>query len=517
MWHVVLTTATSQRGLDWTTMASAAPTSVEPSNKTSGTRARSKTIGLIAGPLVSLAIYLLLTVTEADLPPAGRGVAAVAGLMAVWWMTEALPFAATALLPLLLFPLLAITDFDTAATPYANDTIFLFLGGFMLAAAMQRWNLHVRIALHIVSLMGTKPTRIIGGFMIASAFITMWVSNSATTMMMIPIGLSVLGLTERSGATDRNFGICMVLCIAYAATIGGMASTIGAAPNAMLAAFLGESFGVQVTFLDWFLMMFPVVVVFLVLAWALMTKVVFPIGTTTLPGGRELIEQQRRDLGPMSRGERRTLVVFAAGALSWVVFPLLAQTGLVEHAPWLEHLTDAAIAIALIVTLFVVPADREHRLLTWDDTKNVPWGVLLLFGGGLSLSAQFKETGLGAWIAELFGSLNGAALIVVVAVMALVVILVGELMSNTAAAALFLPVAAGIAVAMGIEPVILPVAITMAASVGFILPVATPPNAIAFATGKVTTGQMAKAGALLDICGLVLICIAVHITVPLVL
>lgn len=464
-------------------MASAAPTSVEPSNKTSGTRARSKTIGLIAGPLVSLAIYLLLTVTEADLPPAGRGVAAVAGLMAVWWMTEALPFAATALLPLLLFPLLGITDFDTAATPYANDTIFLFLGGFM----------------------------------IASAFITMWVSNSATTMMMIPIGLSVLGLAERSGATDRNFGICMVLCIAYAATIGGMASTIGAAPNAMLAAFLGESFGVQVTFLDWFLMMFPVVVVFLVLAWALMTKVVFPIGTTTLPGGRELIEQQRRDLGPMSRGERRTLVVFAAGALSWVVFPLLAQTGLVEHAPWLEHLTDAAIAIALIVTLFVVPADREHRLLTWDDTKNVPWGVLLLFGGGLSLSAQFKETGLGAWIAELFGSLNGAALIVVVAVMALVVILVGELMSNTAAAALFLPVAAGIAVAMGIEPVILPVAITMAASVGFILPVATPPNAIAFATGKVTTGQMAKAGALLDICGLVLICIAVHITVPLVL
>ena len=498
-------------------MAPATPLAVEPTQSAEPETSRTKRIGLLAGPLVAIGIYLFLTLAHADLSPAGRGVAAVAGLMAVWWMTEALPFAATALLPLLLFPLLGISDFDAVAESYANDTIFLFLGGFMLAAGMQRWNLHIRIALHIVSLMGTRPTRIVGGFMIATTFITMWVSNSATTMMMIPIGLSVLNLADRGEGPDRNFATCMVLCIAYAATIGGMASTIGAAPNAMLAAYLGESFGVRVTFLDWFLMMFPVVVVFLLVCWALLTKVVFRIRIDELPGGRALIDEQRRELGPMSRGEARMLAVFAAGALSWVVFPLLAQTGLVAHAPWLENITDAAVAIALIVALFVVPATPGRRLLSWEDTKNVPWGVLLLFGGGLGLSGQFRDTDLGDWMARLFGSLDGLSVIIVVGVMALVVIFVGELMSNTAATALFLPVAGGLAVALGIDPVILPVAITMAASVGFILPVATPPNAIAFATGQVTTGQMAKAGAILDLIGLALVCLAVYTTVPLVL
>lgn len=500
-------------------MAATTPsTSPTPAQSSGPTPSRTRRVGLFAGPLVAVLLYTTLRgIVQADLSPAGCTVIAIAGLMAVWWMTEALPFAATALLPLLLFPLLGVTDFDTAAESYANDTIFLFLGGFMLAAGMQRWNLHLRIALQIVSVMGTKPTRIIAGFMVASALITMWVSNSATTMMMIPIGLSVLNLAERDGTTDRNFGICMVLCIAYAATIGGMASIIGATPNAMLAGYLGETLGIQLTFVNWFLVTSPVVLIFLVLTWFLLTQVVFRIRTAELPGGRALIDQLRSDLGPMSRGEARMLAVFAGGALSWVVFPLLAKTGLVDHAPVLANITDAVISIAIIVVLFIAPAGTGQRLMTWEDTTNVPWGVLLLFGGGLSLSGQFRDTDLGSWLAEQFGALDGLNSVVIVAVTALVVILVGELMSNTAAAALFLPVSGGLAAASGLDPTILPIAITMAASVGFILPVATPPNAIAFATGRLTTSQMGKIGSVLDIAGLALASIAVYTTAPLIL
>ncbi|GAA4880317.1 DASS family sodium-coupled anion symporter [Saccharopolyspora cebuensis] len=480
---------------------------------------RAKRIGLVAGPVAAATVHLLLAVGQPGLSADGRLVASVAALMAVWWMTEALPFAATALLPLLLFPLLGVTEFDTAATPYANDTIFLFMGGFMLAAGMQRWNLHTRIALAIVAVMGTSTTRIIAGFMIATTFITMWVSNSASTMMMVPIGLSLVHLSARGGEPDRNFATCVVLGIAYAATIGGMASTIGAAPNAMLAAYLGEAHGIEVTFLDWFLTMLPVVLVFLVVAWFLLTRVIFRIRTPELPGGAELIAEQRATLGRMSRGEARLLAVFAAGALSWVVFPLLARTPLVEVVPWLSRMSDATVAIAVIVALFLVPSGQRpgQRLMTWSDTREVPWGVLLLFGGGLSLSAQFSATDLGDWVAEFFGSLSALPLVAVVAAMAVVVVLVGELMSNTAATALFLPIAGGVAIALGADPVVLPVAITMAASVGFVLPVATPPNAIAFASGHVTTGQMARAGGALDLVGLLLVVAAAHTVVPLML
>ncbi|GAB3501756.1 SLC13 family permease [Amycolatopsis cihanbeyliensis] len=469
-------------------------------------------VGLAVGPVLALLVFLVL---PDSLSTAGKATAAVAVLMASWWMTEALPLAATALLPLVLFPIFNVASIDDAAAPYANDVIFLFMGGFMLALAMQRWNLHKRIALRTVLAVGTSPVRLIAGFMIATAFISMWVSNTATTVMMLPIGLSVLGLVGQlgSGKGDTNFATALMLGIAYAASIGSLSTIIGTPPNTFMVGYLEDNFGIEIGFGQWMLFGVPISVVLLVLAWLVLARFVFPPASKTLPGGRELIREQLDEMGPMSRGEWNALIVFVAAALSWIFIPTFADIDAVAEAlPWLDRISDAGIAMAVAVVLFILPVDgaRGVRTLNWDTAKQLPWGVLLLFGGGLSLSSQFTDTGLSEWIGDQVGALGTLPTVLLVLITAGLVLLLTELTSNTATAAAFIPILAGVAVGLGFGPMLLVIPAALAATCAFMLPVATPPNAIAFGSGHLTMGQMIKGGVWLNVISLVLITVVVY-------
>ncbi|WP_116040941.1 SLC13 family permease [Amycolatopsis palatopharyngis] len=485
-------------------------TTAEPGASTN--TVRRQWIGLAAGPVLALLTFLLL---PESLQAPAKATAAVAVLMAVWWMTEALPLPATALLPLVLFPVLGVADIDDVASPYANDVIFLFMGGFMLALAMQRWNLHKRIALRTVLAVGTKPVMLIAGFMIATAFISMWVSNTATTVMMMPIGLSVLGLTLQlgNGERDANFATALMLGIAYAASIGSLGTIIGTPPNTLLVGYLDDNHDIQIGFGQWMLFGVPIAVVFLVITWLVLTKFVFPPKMKSLPGGREMIRAQLDELGPMSRGEWNALAVFVFAALSWIFIPVLADTDTIGGAlPWLSRISDAGIAMTVAVVLFLLPVDARSgvRTLDWDTAKTLPWGVLLLFGGGLSLSSQFTATELSNWIGDQVGALGALPTILLVAVAAGLVLILTELTSNTATAAAFLPILGGVAVGLGTGPMLLVVPAALAATCAFMLPVATPPNAIVFGSGHVTIGQMMRGGVWLNVIGLVLITLAAY-------
>ncbi|GAA1762972.1 MULTISPECIES: DASS family sodium-coupled anion symporter [Streptomonospora] len=466
-----------------------------------------KRIGLAAGVVLALAVYLLL---PDSLEHAGKVTAGVATLMAVWWMTEAIPLPATALLPLVLFPVLLGADIAEVAAPYADDVIFLFMGGFMLAMAMQRWNLHRRIALTVVAAVGTSPVMLIAGFMLATGFITMWVSNTATTVMMLPIGLSVLGLVNQlgDGKGDANFATSLMLGIAYSASIGSVSTLIGTPPNAFMAGYLSQNHDIDIGFGQWMMVGLPLAAVFLVVAWLLLTRVIYPPKIRTLPGGRQLIRDQLHEMGPMSRGEWTVLAVFVFAAVSWVAVPLLADTAAIADAlPWLADISDAGIAMAVAVALFVIPVRPREGVaaLDWPTALQLPWGILLLFGGGISLSVQFEESGLSSWIGERVGLLSAVPAWVVVLIVAALVLLLTELTSNTATATIFLPVLAGVAVGMNLDVLLLVVPAALAASLAFMLPVATPPNAIAFGSGYIRIDQMVRAGVWLNICALVLI------------
>ena len=488
-------------------------------------------IGLGAGLIAALLIYLVM---PADVPHAAKLTAATAVLMATWWMTEALPIPATALVPLVIFPVLSPeVGFDDVGASYGNNIIFLFMGGFMLALAMQRWNLHKRIALAIVGAIGTSPALLILGFMIATGFISMWVSNTATAVMMLPIGVSVLVLVNRlrledaarkgeepgegvdpdleaegsagtaSSAVRSNFGTALMLGIAYAASIGSLATIIGTPPNALLAAHMSQEFGVTIGFGRWMVVGAPIAVVFLLIAWLLLTKVIFKPEIPEIPGAAELILEERRGLGKISSGEVRVLSVFVLAALSWVFIPLIWQIAGAGDPP----IGDAGIAMVVALLLFVLPAGaaRGVRLLDWDAAVKLPWGVLLLFGGGLALSAQFSSSGLTEWIGEVTAGIGGLPVVLIVAIVAAGILFLTELTSNTATAATFLPVATAVAVGIGVDPMLLAIPVALAATCAFMLPVATPPNAIAYGSGYVRIPQMAAAGLWLNLIGIVLI------------
>ena len=469
-----------------------------------------KAIGLVTGLAVMGLLILLL---PDSLPAEGKVTAGIAGLMAVWWATEAIPLAATALVPLVLFPVLAGADIGDVAAPYASDIIFLFMGGFMLALAMQKWNLHRRIALTIVAAMGSSPTMLIAGFMLATGFITMWVSNTSTTIMMLPIGVAVIGMVAqlRDGRTDPNFATALMLGIAYAASIGSVATLIGTPPNAFMVGYLAENHDIRVGFGQWMLVGLPLAAVFLVLAWLVLTRLVFPPRIKDLNGGRELIREELRAMGPMSLQEKAVLAMFLLAAASWIGIPLLADSPVGEAAPWLGSISDAGIAMTVAVLLFVLPAGRGDgsRLLDWDTAAQLPWGVLLLFGGGLSLAKRFDESGLSGWIGEQVGGMP-VPLWVLVLIVAAVVLLLTELTSNTATAATFVPVMAGVAAGVGADVMTLIVPAVLAASLAFMLPVATPPNAIVFGSGHVTIRQMMRGGVVLNGVALVLIMLVMY-------
>ncbi|SPT53713.1 Na(+)/dicarboxylate symporter [Actinomyces bovis] len=480
---------------------------------------RRQMIGLVGGVVLAIIAYYLMPadaiekVIAAAGPEKAKGMtehglrltAAAAVLMGAWWMTEAIPLAATALVPLVLFPLLKADNFKATAAPYASGTIFLFMGGFMLALAMQRWNLHRRIALLTVLAVGVKPRRLVLGFMLATGFISMWVSNTATAVMMLPIGTSILMLTGQLAAGEKKqnkFATGLMLGIAYAASIGSLGTIIGTPPNTLLIAHLKESHGVIIGFGQWMLMGVPLAVVFLLVAWWLLTYVLFKPELEEIPGGKDVIKDELRQMGRWSSGEILVGLVFVAAALSWSLLPaLLPKSGL----------NDEVIAMVVALVLFILPAPGHHgvRLLDWESAKELPWDVLLLFGGGLALSAEFSKQGLSLWIGEGAKSLSTLPVVLVVAAVTMLVIFLTELTSNTATAAAFLPIMGGVAVGIGADPLLLVVPVALAATCAFMLPVATPPNAIAYGSGYVQMGSMVKAGLWLNVIGVVLITVTV--------
>jgi len=494
-------------------------------------------LGLLGGPLLAAGVYLLLPSahpTDAleaagGLTQAGRAVAAVGTLMAVWWLSEAVPIPATALLPLALFPLLTGGEITirAAASSYGHDLIFLFIGGFMLALTMERWQLHRRLALRTILLVGTRPRRMILGFMIASAGLSMWISNTATVVMMLPIALSVIELVRQAlrGAEDPAlpedgkpfpFAICLLLGTAYGASIGGLATLIGTPPNALLAAFVSENYDRQITMQSWLPIGLSATVLFLPLCWWLLTRLVFPVRLPPIPGGRTLIREQLSNLGKMSAAEIRVSVIFLATALAWISRGWLTRMEIGGSTPF-SGLSDAGIAMLAAVLLFAVPAGQGgERLLTWTQAVKLPWGILLLFGGGLSLAAAIRSTGVDQFIGGSVAGLEGAPTPVLVTASAALVILLTEMTSNTATTATFLPIFGAAAEGLGLDPLLLLVPVTLAASCAFMMPVATPPNAIVFGSGEITIPQMCKAGIWLNLIGLVIVVGVVYgIAVPL--
>lgn len=462
---------------------------------------RRRLIGLGLGPV-------LLALTIALPAPAGLGTeawwtAGVAFLMISWWVTETVPIPVTALLPLICFPLLGILGMEAAAAPYANPVVFLFLGGFLLARAVEKWGLHRRVALHVVGKAGTEPARLVGGFMLASALLSMWISNTATAIMMLPIGVSIIGLMEAAeqGAPRRSssFGLALMLGIAYGASIGGVGTLIGTPPNALLAGFMLENYGFRVGFLDWMMIGLPVVAICLPLTWLVLTRWVFSVDRIAIPGAEAIIAGEVSRLGAPSRGERMVAGVFVLTAMAWIFRPVLER--------WLPGLTDTGIAIAAAVLLFVLPVhpSRGEYLLDWKTAEGLPWGVLLLSGGGLSLAAAVASTGLAAWTGEGLAQLADLPILVLMLAVTVVLVFLTEIMSNTAALAAFLPVIAALSLGLGAHPMLLAVPAAIGASCAFMMPMATPPNAIVFGSGRVTIPQMARAGFVLNLLVIALI------------
>ena len=467
-------------------------------------RSRHQVVGIFLGPL--LAASMILAGAPEGLSQSGWLTASVGVLMAVWWATEAVPIAVTALLPIVVFPLLGIASIQDTTAPYANKVIYLFLGGFIVAFAMQRWNLHRRIALSVLQHVGGNGRSLVGGFMLASAVISMWVMNTSTTMMLLPIAVSIIAVIHRTvdGMDDKgkeDFQYSLLLGVAYGATIGGMATLVGTAPNAMLAAFMQETYGTEIDFSSWMLVGLPLSAMMLPLAWVVLTRVIFKVDFTTSAEGKAALQKLKDDLGAMAVPEKRVAIVFVLMAMIWVLRPLLIKL------PGLSALDDSGIAMAGGIALFLIPSGdkKDPLLLRWSYAERLPWSVLILFGGGLTLAGAVSRTGLAEWLGaslQTIGTLPLAAIVIIAATM---IIFLTELTSNIATTATFLPVVGAIAIESGFDPIVMTVPVTFAASCAFMLPVATPPNAIVFGSGMLTIPKMARAGMMLNIVGIFLV------------
>ncbi len=476
-------------------------------------------VGLVLGPL--LFAVILLAPNPEGLSYAGQAVAASTAWVAVWWISEAVPIPAASLLPLVLFPATGAVGAEETAAPYASPIIFLFMGGFFIAVSIQRWGLHRRIALRTVSAIGTNPRFIILGFMVATAFLSMWVSNTATAVMMTPIGLAVVaqlaGIVKESSIDvpirqgEFNFGTALMLCIAYSASVGGVGTLIGSPPNIVFAGAVSEVFGQEISFLDWMLYGVPIAVLGVVGVWLYVANFLLKPRIDTVPGGLDVIEDELKGLGPMSREEKLVLGVFVATALAWISREFVIN-------PFLPGVGDSTIAVAGALLLFLIPARDEDGeltfLLDWTTGLKIPWGVILLFGGGLSIAAGFNQTGLADWIGGLLIGLEGVPFVVVIAAVVTLTIYMSEITSNTATTAMLMPVLASLAVGIAVHPYGIMIAGATAASFAFMLPVATPPNAVVFGSGYITMSQMVRVGFVLNILGIVLIVVVALTWLP---
>ncbi|MBI4481472.1 MAG: DASS family sodium-coupled anion symporter [Acidobacteria bacterium] len=476
--------------------------------------------GKRVGFWLGLALFgaLLWLPTPAGLKVEAHRAAAVVVLMTTWWMSEALPLAVTSMLPLFLFPCLRVLPVEKTSVQYADHYVFLMMGGFFIAQGMQKWNLHRRIALRIISLIGSEPRRLVLGFMVATAFLSLWISNTATAMLMLPITMAVLVQLEGEGYSDRNFGAALVLGVAYAASIGGIGTLVGTFPNVIFAGMARSLFpeAPRIGFLQWMLLGVPVVLVFVPLTWAFLI-LAFPFRNAGTRGQRAVVERELQALGPMGKGERYVLAIFATTAVLWI-FRSNIPLGTFTVPGWSNLLGierfvhDSSVAIFMSTLMFIIPVDRQRGefLLDWPFASRIPWGILILFGGGFAIAEAFQTSGLTDWVgAELRGLAEVPVIVMVLGICALVTLL-SEVNSNTATAAAFLPLMASLAVAMRVHPFLLMLPTTLAASCGFMLPTATPPNAILFASERVKLSQMARAGLVVDLLGIVLITLLLY-------
>lgn len=468
-------------------------------------------IGLLLGPLLFL--LLLVFFRPAGLPVTGVAVLATTLWMAIWWTTEAIPIAVTALLPVILFPLTGVLGAPEATAPYGHYIVFLFLGGFMIAMAVERWNLHRRIALATIYLIGSNLRMIILGAMIATAFLSMWISNTATSVMMLPIAMAIAKQLADDPNTKKDenaiFGKALMLAIAYSASIGGMATLIGTPVNGVLLGQVETVFGVEIGFMDWFQIGFPVSVALLLICWWYLTRIAFTFPTTAFSGGRAEIRRLQKEQGPITREEVKVLVVFTITALAWI----FRKPFLTAISPGIN---DTVIAMAGATALFLVPGrEKGTQLLTWKQAVKLPWGVVLLLGGGFALAAGFEAGGLQEYIAENLSVPESVGLLLIILLVVTAVNFLTEITSNVATTSMLLPVLAVAAGPLGVSPSMLMVPATLAATCAFMLPVATPPNAVVFGSGYLTIPDMARAGLRMNLISIVLISLFCYFVLPL--
>ncbi len=461
-----------------------------------------KRAGLVAGPLAF--IFLNYFFKAPQLEAEAQAVLACSAWIAIWWITEAIAISATALLPIVLFPLSGAMPLKEAVGGYSHPYIFLFIGGFVLALSMEKWNLHRRLALMIIKAIGSSPPRIILGFMLATAFLSMWISNTATTVMMLPIGLAIIRLS-----TDQNdFSKALMLAIAYSASIGGIATIIGTPPNLILAGVLEETYGVELSFMKWFVFGLPFALILLFISWYYISYKAFRLKDLNLSGVSENVEEQIQALGPLTAPEKRILIIFGLTAFAWISRSFLLQQ-------WIPALDDAIIAIVAALILFIVPSKMgAGPIMGWEDMRGLPWGVLLLFGGGISLAIGFARSGLADWLGHQLSSLEGTGFLLLLLILVVSVNFLTEITSNLATTSVVLPILAPLALSLDLHPFSLMVAVAIAASCAFMLPVATPPNALVFGSGVIQLKDMLRTGIWLNLLSAILLILFVYFILP---
>ena len=470
-----------------------------------------KKIGLILGPLTFF-VFLIFGQFE-GLSNSGQSVLASTLWIAIWWVTEAIPIAATALLPIILFPLSQGMELPTTTESYGHKYVFLYLGGFLIAIGIEKWNLHKRIAINIISIIGIDVRKVILGFMIATSFLSMWISNTATSVMMLPIGVAIIKQLKDNPASLENentiFGKALMLGIAYSASIGGIATLIGTPPNLVMAGVISEIYNYEITFFRWFIFGFPISIILLFFCWYYITRVAYVFNQREFPGGRSEVKRLKNDLGPISYEEKIIAIIFALAGFCWITRSFLLQS-------ILPVLDDTIIAISFGLILFVIPSKaKTNTLLNWKDTIQLPWGVIILFGGGMAIAKAFEISGLAIWLGELMTTLNALPFFILILFLIAAVNFLTEITSNLATTAMILPVLASLAFEIGVHPFGIMIGAAVAASCAFMLPVATPPNAIVFGSGYLKIPDMVSRGIVLNIFSIILIAVMVYFILPL--
>ncbi len=471
---------------------------------------KTKNIGLFSGPLSFILIIVFFH--PEGLTQEANAILASTLWMAIWWITEAIPISVTALLPIILFPLTGGLELSETTASFGHKYVFLYLGGFIIAIAMQIWNLHKRIALNIISFIGTDVIKIILGFMVATAFLSMWISNTATAVMMLPIAMAIVDQLKDNPNTIENenkiFGKALMLGIAYSASIGGISTLIGTPPNLILAGVVEETFGYEITFATWFKFGFPISLILLFLCWKYLTGIAFKFEQKSFPGGQKEIRNQLQKLGQITYEEKLVASIFAMTAIAWVTRDFILKL-------IIPVIDDTIIVMISAIIIFLLPnKNRKRRLINWEEASKLPWGILLLFGGGMALASGFKESGLALWIGTQMTLLDGINLFLLVFILIASVNFLTEITSNLATTAMLLPILYPMAMTIDVHPFILMVSAAVAASCAFMLPVATPPNAVVFGSGYLRIPDMVRVGIWMNILSIILLSVFVYYILP---